>query len=335
MSDDTEPSRRTDWTGARPGPGRPSSGRRRRLIAQGRTNVPILEITQAADVGHGLLLQPLRDQGTALRGRRRGRDRRLRPAARPAHRRTSRTPPRCSRSSFRLTGRLHRREPELSRVLLNNVAPAAQRRQRPGAPRPTRHHRPPSTPADSTSADADVAVAITAGALARPRPATPRPAGPRRRADHRPDDRGPATHVRRTAPPGAPDLLACPYPISRPPRFHDLAVSADALHGPRRARGACTACQRARADSLSLTAIATPGGSRPLRSHPRGVDGIRRHRVSSRALASIAISLLMCSACGSDGLIPLVGPCEVCKEGSQRLEGLGVGIAARANHLCI
>ena len=39
------------------------------LIAQGRTNVPILEITQAADVGMGSFYNHFENQGTALRGR--------------------------------------------------------------------------------------------------------------------------------------------------------------------------------------------------------------------------------------------------------------------------
>ena len=41
----------------------------RRLLAEDRTNVSIQEITDAADVGFGLL-QPLREQGRAIRGRR-------------------------------------------------------------------------------------------------------------------------------------------------------------------------------------------------------------------------------------------------------------------------
>lgn len=37
---------------------------------------------------------------------------------------------------------------------------------------------------------------------------------------------------------------------------------------------------------------------------------------------------------GEPHSFPLVGPCEVRKEGPQRLEGLSVVIAARANHVC-
>ena len=32
---------------------------------------------------------------------------------------------------------------------------------------------------------------------------------------------------------------------------------------------------------------------------------------------------------------PLVGPCKIRKEGSQRLEGLSLVIAGSANHVCI
>jgi hypothetical protein len=37
---------------------------------------------------------------------------------------------------------------------------------------------------------------------------------------------------------------------------------------------------------------------------------------------------------GEPRSLPLVGPCEVRKESSQRLEGLSVVIAGRANHAC-
>ena len=38
---------------------------------------------------------------------------------------------------------------------------------------------------------------------------------------------------------------------------------------------------------------------------------------------------------GEPHSFPLVGPCEVREEGSQRLEGLSVVTAGRANHVCI
>src|SRR5450631_3716710 len=90
------------------------------LIAEGRTNVSILEITQAADVGLGSFYNhfetkealyeaaveavtdaygQLLDQVTA----------------------GIEDPAEVFASSFRLTGRLHRREPDFSRVLFNNL----------------------------------------------------------------------------------------------------------------------------------------------------------------------------------------------------------------------
>lgn len=37
---------------------------------------------------------------------------------------------------------------------------------------------------------------------------------------------------------------------------------------------------------------------------------------------------------GEPRSLPVIGPCEVRKEGSQRLEGLSVVIAGRASHVC-
>ena len=68
----------------------------------------------------GLLLQPLRDQGAAVRRCRRGGDGRL---GQLLDELTGdiEDPAEVFACSFRLTGRLQRREPELSRVFLNNV----------------------------------------------------------------------------------------------------------------------------------------------------------------------------------------------------------------------
>jgi AcrR family transcriptional regulator len=91
-----------------------------RLIAEGRTSVPILEITQAADVGMGSFYNHFETKeqlfeaaveavmdgyGTLL-------DELTSNIEDPAE---------VFACSFRLTGRLQRREPELSRVFLNNV----------------------------------------------------------------------------------------------------------------------------------------------------------------------------------------------------------------------
>jgi AcrR family transcriptional regulator len=88
------------------------------FIAAGKLNVPILELTQAADVGmgsfynhfdskeelfHAAVADALDRHGALLDELTAGLDD-------PAH---------VFAQSFRLTGRLHRRNPELSRVLLN------------------------------------------------------------------------------------------------------------------------------------------------------------------------------------------------------------------------
>jgi AcrR family transcriptional regulator len=89
------------------------------FIADGRVNVPILEITQAADVGMGsfynhfatkeqlfqaAVADALERHGALL-------DELTEDLDDPAH---------VFAQSFRLTGRLHRRNPELSKVLLSN-----------------------------------------------------------------------------------------------------------------------------------------------------------------------------------------------------------------------
>ena len=133
------------------------------LIAQGRTNVPILEITQAADVGLGsfynhfetkeLLYEAayesvidaygqLLDQVTA----------------------GIEDPAEVFASSFRLTGRLHRREPELSRVLLNNI-PRLLSADDGLAPRARRDITAAVEAGRFEVADVDIAVTIAAGGL--------------------------------------------------------------------------------------------------------------------------------------------------------------------------
>ena len=133
------------------------------LIAEGRTNVPILEITQAADVGMGSFYNhfetkeqlfdaavesvmdvygELLDQVTA----------------------EIEDPAEVFATSFRLTGRLHRREPELSQVLLNNAlrllsAPNGL------APRARRDIEAGIRAGCFDVTDVDVAVTLAAGAL--------------------------------------------------------------------------------------------------------------------------------------------------------------------------
>src|SRR5689334_7163416 len=89
------------------------------LIAEGRTNVPILEITQAADVGmgsfynHFVTKEDLFDAALddALESFGAAMDRLMVGIDDPAE---------VFAQSFRLTGRLHRRRPDLSKVLLHH-----------------------------------------------------------------------------------------------------------------------------------------------------------------------------------------------------------------------
>ena len=90
------------------------------LIAEGRTNVPIMEITEAADVGMGSFYNHFETKEQLFEA--------AVEAVMDAYgqlldRLTAdiEDPAEVFACSFRLTGRLYRREPELSRVLLNNV----------------------------------------------------------------------------------------------------------------------------------------------------------------------------------------------------------------------
>ena len=133
------------------------------LIAEGRTNVPILEITQAADVGMGSFYNHfdtkeqlfdaafeavLDTYGEQL-------DRLSAGIEDTAE---------VFASSFRLTGRLQRREPELGRVLLNNLSRLLGADD--GlAPRARRDIAAAVDAGRFDVTDIDVAVTITAGAL--------------------------------------------------------------------------------------------------------------------------------------------------------------------------
>jgi len=133
------------------------------LIAQGRTNVPILEITQAADVGMGSFYNHFETKEQ------------LYEAAFESvidaygqqldHVTTDiDDPAEVFASSFRLTGRLHRREPELSRVLLNNI-PRLLSADDGLAPRARRDITAAVDAGRFDVADVDIAVTIAAGAL--------------------------------------------------------------------------------------------------------------------------------------------------------------------------
>jgi AcrR family transcriptional regulator len=90
------------------------------LIAEGRTQVPILEITQAADVGMGSFYNHFETKEQLFEA--------AVEAVMDAYGQLLdnltadiEDPAEVFACSFRLTGRLHRREPDLSRVLLNNA----------------------------------------------------------------------------------------------------------------------------------------------------------------------------------------------------------------------
>jgi len=90
------------------------------LIAEGRTHVPILEITQAADVGIGSFYNYFQTKEqlfeAAVEAVMDGYGQLLDDLAGGIE-----DPAEVFACSFRLTGRLQRMEPELSRVFLNNV----------------------------------------------------------------------------------------------------------------------------------------------------------------------------------------------------------------------
>ena len=133
------------------------------LIAEGKTNVPILEITQAADVGMGSFYNHFETKEqlfeAAVESVMDGYGQLLDDLTADIQ-----DPAQVFACSFRLTGRLHRREPELSRVFLNNVLPLLSADS--GlAPRARRDIAAAVAAGRFDVADLDVAVTLTAGAL--------------------------------------------------------------------------------------------------------------------------------------------------------------------------
>jgi AcrR family transcriptional regulator len=132
------------------------------LIAAGKLNVPVLEITQAADVGMGSFynhfetkeelfqaaVQEIYELHGALLDR-------LPPAEDPAE---------TFARSFRLTGRLFRRWPQQSRVLLN-VGTQLILSDRGLAPRALRDIKAATRAGRFDVADPELALALAAGAL--------------------------------------------------------------------------------------------------------------------------------------------------------------------------
>ncbi len=172
---------RTAWNDARRAPARRSSARRRPSSPTGRPNVPVLEITQAADVGMGSFynhfdskeelfeaaVEDVLDAYGALL------DELTADVDDPAE---------VFARSFRLTGRLHRREPELSQVLLNNGLRLLSA-DNGLAPRARRDIDAAVEAGRFTVDDLDLAVTMAAGALlasancctTSPTATTPRP----------------------------------------------------------------------------------------------------------------------------------------------------------------
>jgi AcrR family transcriptional regulator len=133
------------------------------LIAEGRTNVPILEITQAADVGMGSFYNHFETKeqlfDAAVEAVMDGYGQLLDDLTAEIQ-----DPAQVFACSFRLTGRLNRREPELSRVFLNNVLRLLSADS--GlAPRARRDITAAVEAGAFGVEDIDVAVTMTAGAL--------------------------------------------------------------------------------------------------------------------------------------------------------------------------
>jgi AcrR family transcriptional regulator len=133
------------------------------LMAQGRTNVPVLEITQAADVGMGSFYNHFESKEqlfeAAIEAVMDGYGQLLDDLTADIE-----DPAEVFACSFRLTGRLYRTEPELSRVLLNNVLRLLGTDS--GlAPRARRDIQAGVEAGRFDVADVDLAVTVTAGCL--------------------------------------------------------------------------------------------------------------------------------------------------------------------------
>lgn len=132
------------------------------FIAAGQVNVPILEITQAADVGLGSfynhfdskeqLFEAAVEDALDAYG-----------AVLDEHSVGLDDPAEAFAQSFRLTGRLHRRQPELSKVLLRSALTLASS-DRGLAPRARRDLESAARAGRFSIRDPDLALAIVAGA---------------------------------------------------------------------------------------------------------------------------------------------------------------------------
>jgi AcrR family transcriptional regulator len=160
----------TDQTGAEPNRLQRRKARTRAalvtaaqsFVANGRLNAPILEITQAADVGmgsfynhfqsreelfHAAVEEALDQHGAVLDILTEGID----------------DPAEVFAQSFRLTGRMHRKNPTLSKVLLNNGL-ALTASEKGLAPRARRDIEAAARAGRFQTSDAELAMTIVAGA---------------------------------------------------------------------------------------------------------------------------------------------------------------------------
>src|SRR6185312_17124168 len=132
------------------------------LIAEGRTNVPIVEITQVADVGMGSFYNHFETKeelfDAAVEGA-------LDAFGATLDQLTTDIddPAQVFAQSFRLTGRLHRRRPDLSKVLLHNGL-ALTGSDKGLAPRARRDIQAGARAGRFTVRDPELALAIVAGA---------------------------------------------------------------------------------------------------------------------------------------------------------------------------
>ena len=284
------------------------------FLAAGTANVPIVEITEAADVGMGSFYNHFDSKDELFRA---AVDDALDVFGAlldelsgclddPAH---------AFAQSFRLFGRLHRQNPELSKVLLND-APAVTRSGRGLAPRQRRDIEAGVRAGRFNVRDPELSHAVVTGAalglghLLHTRPDT------RRRRRHRSGDRRRPPHAGHSGRRGARDLPAAP-PRPRPHASTRLC----GVTCPRdlRRRGLTRHCQRhppGRPDQPDVPALERPGPVRPAtprRDRPLRRDGpfvLVVYRQPQREAASSGspqreatrpARQIRCSASGSSG----------------------------------
>ncbi|MFE1880092.1 TetR/AcrR family transcriptional regulator [Streptomyces diastatochromogenes] len=133
-----------------------------RLLAERRTDVPILEITELADIGVGSFYNHFDSKEDLFRV---AVEEALEWWGSVMDRLTAdiEDPAVAYAQSFRMTGRLHRRHPELSRILLNHGLELAQS-ERGLAPRAFHDIRAAVDAGRFEVEDLDLALAVTAGA---------------------------------------------------------------------------------------------------------------------------------------------------------------------------